>query len=635
VSWNDYKLPVGDQNTSYGYLASAALVDPSTATVNPDGTISGGWVVGGVNAISNILNEDNTVRSSPTVQLHYDPSTWFTNRLTLGADLSSTKTSTFYPRSDSGWYNAIETGSNLGLVLAQNTSMNIYTADYLGNVKTSFFGHKSITSNFSVGSQFINTVVNDFGGSGMGIATNANDLISSTTQPVGSQSYSQSKQYGIFAQEQLGFDEKLFLQAAARVDKFSSLGANSPSFLLPKVGVSYLISREGFWDHLASVIPTMRLRAAYGTTGRAPLPGTSLTTYSRLAYITDEGDVQPGVAPGSPGNQTLKAERGKELEMGFDADLLNQRASIGLTYYHKLTSDLLLQSPLAPSRGFPTSPFTNLGRVLNSGFEFTMHVTPIDRGNITWDANFSGATLHNEILNLGNIPRISSYFREFVEGRQLGAWFAQKVVSVDAATNKAFVTDTAVYLGNQLPTFQGNLSSTLTLFKNFRVYALFNTKRNFKVWNIGQQTSERDAPYGANVNLPADQGGYTAAQRLRYLGPYYSATTGQPVSSDGVADPYIEDGTFVRFQELSLTYTLPKSFARVLRASGASITVGGRNLHLWTDKDYGGYDPEVLGTGPGTVDGRLYSQGYIQFLNTDLWTVPPTQRWLARINLEF
>ena len=88
-----------------------------------------------------------------------------------------------------------------------------------------------------------------------------------------------------------------------------------------------------------------------------------------------------------------------------------------------------------------------------------------------------------------------------------------------------------------------------------------------------------------------------------------------------VQEDYIQDGSFVRLRELSLSYTLPQRLARALRATTASVTVAGQNLGLWTD--YEGYDPEVV------------SNAVALFNRDDFFTQPPVRRYVFRVNLTF
>ena len=408
IGKNDYRLPKGDQD-SYGYLIAQGLSNPTTVTRNAAGQLVGGTTQT-IDAIRNIVNEASSLRLTPSVQVQFTPFEWMSNRFTLGADLTNTNARTFFPRNDQNWYPAAANGANQGAISVTQDNLHIFTVDYLGNIRAELGREGRLVSDLSFGSQYINTIDNSVAASGTGLITNTTNLVGAATTSAGGQGFGHQKSLGFLMQEQLGFDEKLFVQAAFRVDANSAFGDDAQWFFLPKVGVSYVISEEMFWDPLSAIVPTMRLRAAYGTTGRAPSQGAGIRTYTNARFVNAAGGVTPGVAPGNPGNPDLRAERGKEFEAGFDADFLDDRAGLELTWFDKRTTDLLLLQPIAPSLGFPSQPFVNIGGVKNTGFEFMLRGTPVARPNFVWDATVSGSTLDNEVTSLGR-PRLSPLAR--------------------------------------------------------------------------------------------------------------------------------------------------------------------------------------------------------------------------------
>ena len=394
LAYNDYRLPEGD-DANYGYLTQGYfLTSPFAVTVNPDGTRSGGTStpIQGLEAIQNKLT---TLRFTPTATAHYNPFSWLTNRLTIGGDLSSTQGFTFFPKNDQNWYNSDQAN---GYVEDVQNPIHIYTIDYLGDIKLTFGSNGHIASDLSFGSQYINTVTNYLAGVGIGLADNSSNLVSSASSSESHQTFAQAKSLGFLAQEGLAFGQTLFLQLGARVDKNSSFGKDYGAFFLPKVGASYVMSQEPFWQSLSPIVSTFRLRAAYGTTGRAPDPGASLRTYAPFPYVTPSGGVGPGLVQLSPGNPNLKPERGTEFEAGFDAGFFQDRAGVELTYFDKKTKDLLLLNPLAPSLAFTADPFVNAGSVDNRGIELLLRATPISNKTATWDMTFTMNTLNNKLL---------------------------------------------------------------------------------------------------------------------------------------------------------------------------------------------------------------------------------------------
>jgi len=625
LSENDYKVPQGD-DANYGYLTQGEFEsNPFDVKVDENGVRSGGisTPVEGLEAVTNSLN---TLRFTPSAQVHYNPFSWMTNRLTIGGDIASTHATTFFPRNDFNWYAGDQAN---GYVEDVQHPVHIYTVDYLGNIHNTFGSNGHIGSDFSFGTQWINTIDNALTGVGLGLATNTSNLVSSASTTESHQDFEQQKSFGFLAQEGLSFGQTLFLQAGARVDRNSAFGKSYGSFFLPKGSISYVMSQEPYWSKLANTISTLRLRAAYGSTGRSPSPGASLATYTPFPYVAPDGSVGPGVLQASPGNLNLKPERGTEFEAGFDAGFFKERYGIELTYYDKRTSDLLLLNPLAPSLAFTQNPYVNAGKVDNRGIEMLLRARPVERKSVSWDIAFTANTVHNKLVSLGDvtIPNVSEIspdltFR-YVAGKPLAAWYSSKVIKVDTAAGFATVTDAPVYAGPQFPTFQANLSNTVTLFHNLRLYALLTSQRGGKILNVTPLIQDLFGTSGP-TNLPQGQGGYSKEEFIRRFGPFQTAS-GQPVGL--VLDSYLQPTDFVRLQELSATLSLPSSIARQFHASAASITLAGRNLHLWKDSAFQGYDPGVISSTQTT--------GSNQLATTEEFTVPQPRRVVVRVNLEF
>lgn len=621
----DDHLAKGDQDT-YSYMLNGEWGQPTSGagvTMGANGALTGGWFNNNISvqSVSSIDNQATTIRSTPIATVRYTPFSWFTNRLTMGADYTRVTGTQIYPLNSFGWYSATQ---NSGQVVVNEQNTALYTVDYLGNINRRL-GHDGwIASDFSFGSQWINTVINTLSGMGTGLTTNVSNLISSATTTTASQGYAQSKSLGYLAQEQIGFNDRLFFQFGARVDRNSAFGSSAPTFFLPKAGVTYTVSEEpAIQRHLPSFVSTLRFRGAYGTTGRSPGGTAALQTYSKSPYLTDLGLIVPGVSPGSPGNPNLKPERGVEAEGGFDAGFFHDRAGFDLTYFNKKSKDLLLSLPIAPSSGFSSTPLVNIGEVVNKGLEMSLRATPVDRKNLTWDFGLSTNTLANKIVSMGSVtPFVSNNNQCFKPGTELGAWCVPQVIRVDTVAKKAFVTDTAVDVGGSLPRYEGALHSTMTLFRNVRLYAQFDGKFDYKIYNLSRDFRDRTFKNSAEVNLPADQGGYSLYELIRHNGPFVTTTAGTAVGNSLVRDAYMVSGDYMRFRELSVTWMLPATVTQRLRVEGGSLSIGGRNLALWTK--YDGWDPEVNG-----------ADGLNNPFRADVYTLPQVRRAFARLNLQF
>jgi TonB-linked SusC/RagA family outer membrane protein len=646
LTQNDVLLPMNDNNV-YGFLGAAYLGRPTTVRI-VDGKRTGGTYDANrtFEAIAAIESVTETFRVLPSVQVSYTPFDWFNNRVTLGGDFARMHSYQFYPKNDKTWYQG---DANLGDLEEVRTNVDVVTLDYIGTARTRL--RDNITSDFSFGVQLIDNLYDRLSGFGTGFVTNTNRVIGSASQISSSQGYSHTRQVGFLGQADFGFNDRFFVQFGGRVDQFSSFGENAEPFFLPKIGASYVISDEPFWDGVAGVIPTLRLRAAFGQTGRSPSSGASLETYSARPYAIVGGSGSgSGVVPLNPGNHNLKAERGSEFEAGFDAGFLQDRIGVELTYFNKVTTDLLLRKPMPPSTGFiqgaSSNPFVNIGEVRNAGLEYSLRGTLISNRNIEWEARLAGSTLDNELVSLGDIEAYGVSPR-YSEGRPVGYYSTQRVREVITATGDSrcpkntagqhvactIVSDTNEYVGPSLPTNQGSFGSTLTLMRNLQITGLLEWQRGHRIYNNTQQFRDRSFGTSELAVYREKAPGATQEEVLRKFGPFVSETPdkdkdGNPVPRavphTAVNEEYYERADFVRLRELAATFFLPERFAQSFGASSASLTVGGRNLALWTD--YSGADPEVLSAATGTGT---------SFLREDFFTVPQPRRVVLKMNFTF
>ncbi len=596
-------------NNPYGF-GGALIANPLTL-----GGPNNGWngAFRDATAISAINSTINNLRNTPHVELRYSPMAWFSNRLTVGGDISRTQTLRLIPKNAVGSYSGLD---NTGSVKETRYAFDQYTLDYLGDVKTSFFGLPKIESDVSLGFQLISQSDEAVWADGTGLATNTARAVSSAATKTGGQTLAEQKSIGYIGQWQLAFADRLYLQLGARVDRNSGFGENVPTFFLPKAGVSYVLSEEPFWRNALPWATTFRLRTAYGTTGRAPTAGAAAQTYQACPF-TSGGTESPGVCLLNPGNPDLKPEKGTEFEAGFDAGFVRDRFGAEVTYFHKTTTDLLLQRPIPTSLGYIQLPFGNIGKVVNSGVELGLRAQLLNGPRAGLDANLNLNTLHNELLSLGGLAPFGIGQR-FQPGVPLGAFWGYKVLRVDEAAGRGVVSPDRQLLGNLLPKLEGSFASTLTLFRNVRLYGQMEWKTGYSVLNQTQSFRERTV---ANALERVDTTALARAERIRRFGPY-ATEAGTTVAVTDVTDPYVQNGDFLRLRELSLSLTVPARLVSRFGASGATFTVAGRNLGLWTK--YDGPDPEIHSNIITT-----------QFDQSDFLTFPPSRRIVTKLSLDF
>jgi len=416
---------------------------------------------------------------------------------------------------------------------------------------------------------------------------------------------------GAYAQEQLGWRDRVFLNAAVRGDKNSAFGQDFKEIYYPSASVSWVIGEEPFFPK-TNWMSSLRLRAAWGQSGEQPGFRDAITYYSPVAVATAAGDAA-GFTVGGVGNPNLKPERSTEFETGFDVGLLDQRATLGVTYYNKHTTDALVSVPLAPSNGQALNQWRNLGRMQNNGFEVLLNANVLNRESVRWNVGVNASTNNNKVVDLGKgiTPIIfGGGDQEHVNGYPAGGYWQRPLTWKDAngdgllSRNEVTVGDTAVYLGTPFAKNEVTFSTDLTLFKYFRISGLLDHMGGQKLLNL----TERFRCAFGNCAGFQDSKASLADQAAAIGVIYYGTDAG-----------FIQDASFWKLREVSLTFMAPTNIASRIGASHLSLTLSGRNLATWTK--YPGFDPE------------LSSQGGTNFTAWDFLTMPPVRYYTVRVDV--
>jgi len=560
-------------------------------------------------------------RFTGSVQLQHHPVKWFTHRVTFGVDRAREVNSLYQPRIDSLVSNPTFGSDALGYISLENHSVDNTTVDYAATA--AFDLSPSLHSSLSAGLQFYHARGDTVFADGLFFPAPGLSAISATTgQRSNSNGTEETKSIGTYAQEQIGWRDRLFLTAGLRVDDHSTFGANFDRVYYPKVSASWILSEEPFWKY--RFVNQLRLRAAYGESGRAPPTNVAVRSYRPITGPNDADAVTPEFI----GNPDLGPERGKEIELGLDAGLWNDRVGLEFTYYRKKTVDEILQREIAPSIGFSGQQPFNAGAVLNQGIELLVRGRPYDRPSVSLDVTLNLATNSNKILSL--MPGVTSVSAgtnlQHHVGYPVGSWFTKKVVSAqfDSLTGQAInilcddgnggsmacASAPSVFIGRTTPSFEGGFSTTLTLWNRLRLYGLLDFKTGYRKLDgttrvrctfFGQVCRENFFP------LEFDPKRIAGIQSNRSL-----------------VDFLISDARFMKLREVSVVYTLPDAWATAIRASQATISLAGRNLHTWTG--YTGLDPEAMFLG-GSRGGN-----FSQWEQADL---PQLTQWIVTVNLAY
>jgi TonB-linked SusC/RagA family outer membrane protein len=563
-------------------------------------------------------NTQDLSRFTGSVTVNHRPLRWFSHRLTLGLDQTGEDNQAltqFMPPDVAQFYDPVTARGRLDL---NRQDVAFYTADYAATGR--FQLSSKISSTSSIGGQYYQRRVDSVGVTGLQFPAPGFKTGNSTATTTGAQEFVTNKTIGLFAQQQFGLNDRVFLTGAVRIDNNSAFGDNFDLATYPKLSGTWVMSEEPFW-HLG-LVNTLKLRAAYGASGQQPQSFSALRTYQPSTGPND----QPTVTPQFVGNPDLKPERGEEVELGFEAGLFN-RVGVDFTVYSKQTKDAILLRGVPPSGGFPNEQFVNIGQVSNKGIELQVNAQAISGPEFGWDVGVNVATASNYIKDLGGIPSISTFPPQSqVQGYPIGAYFIKRVVSATADPDGTLTSALCdggpglapvdcsvaplVFAGTPIPKVVGAFTTTVTLFRNLRLYGLVDFKQGHHRFNT-------DRWIRCDVFANCEEAVTPAGRDPKLLADMALGADLQTINS------FIEDAGFFKLREISASYTLPDRWAGAIGAQRANITVTGRNLHTWTG--YSGLDPE-----------RQSSQGQAAPLDFfDQAVTPQLAQFLTSISLSF
>jgi len=564
-------------------------------------------------------NYQRVSRTTSSITFNHRPAGWFTQRLIAGYDQTGEDnvalTQRMGPELRQFFGNPLDQN---GTKTSRRRELSVASLDYGATARTQL--PRGVVASTSAGAQFFRRNTYQLLARGEGFATGGLSVIDATAVNFGGESFISNSTLGFYAQEELNFGNRLYLTAGLRVDDNSAFGSDFSWVQYPKVAASYVISEEP-WFNLG-FLNTVKLRAAYGESGQQPATNSALRTYVAVTG----GDGGSGVTPSSLGNPELRPERGKEVEVGFDASALSDRLSFEFSAYRRNTEDAILAAPVSPSTGFAGSRFLNIGLMRTQGVEMQLRVTPLQTERVGLDVTLNVSRNANEVRDLGGPEFIGSGNIRQQVGYPVGSYWDFRVVSAeflpDGRTTNARCDDgkggvTAclnangsaaaprVFYGRSDPANEGSIFSTLSLFKRFRVYGLVD-------WKTGQ------TQFNNNIRAKC-QIFRLCAENFAPL-EYDPALIAQYDSPNILRNFTYADASFARLRELSLSYSLPRAFAGLIGANAGVLTVSGRNLYTWTK--WTGVDPEAF----FVVE---------QFARTEQAQVPPLRQMLVSINLTF
>lgn len=616
-----------DRGGPGGIIITALGLDPTVPVFNEDGTYAlasydGRFSINPLQELEFATDQDITNRVLGNTTFTFNITEHLKAKTSIGADILNVNRTSFFPSVNTrlGRDNAGE------LTLANRNSGNILNENLL-------------TYNNQFGKHFVDAVV------GYTYQKEVNKFFSSTTRGITAASVDQATLQGgpdiltpfsnrrewllesLLGRVNYTYDSRYLATVTFRRDGSSRFGTQNKWANFPSVALGWNISNENFYKNsgVSEVMNNLKLRGSLGLTGNSEIPVyNSLANLNEFNYVFGDGLVL-GLADGRLSNSDLKWESTTMRNVGLDASFFNNRLNLTLDYFNNQTEDLLLFVSIPSSLGFQ-SILKNSGSLENRGFEIGLDGYVINGEDFKWNVAGNLSILRNELTDLGSsTPFFSSTTSghlgidgSWVEaGNPIGVWRGFDYIGIfqseeeiannpsrsgdkpgypryrDVNGDGSITPDDYVIIGDPNPDFTWGLNSTFT-YKSFDMGIFLRGVQGFEIRNLqaselgdGVQKinqiktilSDSWTPTNTDASRPVIDGNRDFANSYRD------------------SDYFIEDGSFIRLQNVSLGYTLP-NFNDFI--SKARIYVSGQNL--FTITDYSGFDPEVNNRGQNNLN---------------------------------
>ena len=430
------------------------------------------------------------------------------------------------------------------------------------------------------------------------------------------------------------FDGKYLFQANIRSDHSSKFAPGNRDATFPSFSAGWRISRENFMQKITA-ISDLKLRVSWGKNGNQEGIGSyDYLSKSNVNPVTGAVSIA-NIAPAS-----LTWETTTQTDIGVDAGFLGNRITFTGDFYVKKTNNILVNYPVASQP--VSSVAVNGASMQNIGEEFYISSKNINTKNFSWNTSFNISFNQNKVLDIGmgipSMPSFGSIYErgdaiDLIQGYGLGEFYGYVAEGVDPATGLELylskdgkktsspVPSDRVLLGSALPTFVYGMTNDVS-YKNFDLSFFIQGSQGNKIFNAGRLEMEamRTAinQSAAIVNRWKNPGDITDIPAV---------SVNQSTDNSRISTRFLENGSYLRFKTITLSYNINPKYLSRLGLSSANIYVSGNNLVTITK--YKGFDPEVnsYGGSNSSSDNRNVSLGI------DNGAYPQTKMILVGINL--
>ena len=579
-------------------------------------------------------------------QLAYKPLSWLNFTYRIGVDTYG---------DDRIFRNDVNSSSvPVGQVINMTIRSKDINSDFLVSVNKQFSDKVDFSA--TVGHNYFNKNVHINRIDGQGLASPGFFNIASATAVNVSEGVTRRKLYGLFGTVTLNYAGQLFLNLSGRNDWSSTLPEENNSFFYPAASIGWDFTQT--LNVSSAFFSYGKLRASWGQVGNdAPFAVTNngfVQSRVRDGWSVPQGVIFPALGlnafnpNGLLGNTALKAETTTTLEFGTDLQFFDGRIGLDLTYFDATTTDAILNVTIPSASGWQQRAI-NSAELSNKGIEAALTASVIDNNDFSYDIGINFTRIRNTVEKLAEgIPFITIDpfgTQRIAEGEPFGIFFGSRFLRdengnmvINPDDGIPFEDPTQGIVGDPNPDFLLGFRNTVS-YKGLTLSFLLDIRKGGDVYNgtkgvlnnfgVGAETLDRNERVifpGVLGEVGAD-GSVTATSTPNNIEVIKGGTDGgtnyyQNYGFVNLTELTIEDGSWIRMRDVSLTYDLPSNLLNKLPFSGVNIGLTARNLFLITD--YSGIDPETNLTGDSS-----------NVIGYDYFNNPNTKSYGFNVNLTF
>lgn len=420
------------------------------------------------------------------------------------------------------------------------------------------------------------------------------------------------------ARANYSYQDRYLLTATIRRDGSSRFGKKNRWGTFPSVSAAWRISQEK-WFPANKYVSDLKLRAGYGITGSQASVGnySYLAAYNTSVYpFGRESGNHTALVSSTLANPYIHWEEVAQANIGFDASLFNSRIMFSLDAYLKETRDMLVKASIPITSGFEdtTTTYTNAGKVRNQGVEMSLHSINLT-GELGWETNVTATYNKNKIKDLNSaVPEYinqinNSYVTMLSKGYPINVFYGyvtdglfQTPAEVSAhavqpgaepgdirfrdLNNDGVINDSdRTVIGNPNPSWLFSMNNSLS-YKGFELSVFLQGVAGNKIYNANNiDNTGMSAAFNQTTDVLNRWHGEGTGNTMP------RAVFGDPNQNTRVSDRFVEDGSYLRLKNITLSYNFPKQWLRKVQIENARLSLSCENVATITG--YSGFDPEV------------------------------------------